>query len=380
MTEKVESYLLQNRNSAKGDVADNWKELQDLYSKKLWHQLTTAVRALLAKPAFVSKLNLQEFYENFISEFEHRINTLQLAEISIPIAKYIYNKSKIEKAVTKDKVAIARLHTGQIELRLLHKDQNDQIVDIKLIRELIDSTQKEVESLVGVTEVHAPFYKVSSLYLRELGDFAGYYREALRYLGVEDTNILTKEERHCQAVLVGFAALLGENIYNFGELLAHPILKSLDGSSERWITDVLLAFNSGDLTKFYALEPQWSGWDDLKKQKEFLIGKIRLLAIMEIALARPSKARNVSFKEIAAKCQVNVSEVEFLVMKALSKGLVQGAIDQVEQIVQITWVQPRVLDAQQILTMASRITAWRKDVTSMENIVAENAREILTKN
>lgn len=37
-----------------------------------------------------------------------------------------------------------------------------------------------------------------------------------------------------------------------------------------------------------------------------------------------------------------------LVMKALSKDLVRGAIDQVNRTVLITWVQPRVLNASQV--------------------------------
>uniref|UniRef100_A0A0K0DDD5 26S proteasome non-ATPase regulatory subunit 13 n=1 Tax=Angiostrongylus cantonensis TaxID=6313 RepID=A0A0K0DDD5_ANGCA len=358
MAERVEAYLAKNKKSAKADVADIWLKFEQLYSRK------------------------------FISEFEHRINALQLVEIVLPIAKYIFNQNKeaaydflakIEKTVSKDKVALARIHAGQIELRLNHKDEGERLIDIKKVRDLIELTRSEIDSFVGVTEAHAPFYKVSAMYLKEIGDFAGYYREALRYLGVEDIGKMTTEEKHVQAVLIGFAALLGENVYNFGELLAHPILKVLDGSSEKWLADVLYAFNSGDLNKFYALEKNWLEWDDLKRKKEFLVGKIRLLAIMELALARPSKERKISFKEIASRCQVHNNEVEFLVMKALSKDLVRGAIDQVNQTVIITWVQPRVLNSTQVLSMANRIAAWSKDVIAMENIVNENAREILTK-
>ncbi|WKX95826.1 hypothetical protein Q1695_012347 [Nippostrongylus brasiliensis] len=388
MSERVEAYLSKNKKAAKGDVADIWLKFEQLYSRKLWHQLTQEIRAAQANPNFTASLNQKEFYDGFISEFEHRINALQLVEIVLPIAKFVFaqNKeaayeflAKIEKTVSKDKVALARIHAGQIELRLNHKDGNDRLVDIKKVRELIELTQKEIDSFVGVTEAHAPFYKVSAMYLKEVGDFAGYYREALRYLGVEDTSKMSAEEKHVQAVLIGFAALLGENVYNFGELLAHPILKALEGSSEKWLAEVLYAFNCGDLNKFYALEKHWSEWDDLKRKKEFLVGKIRLLAIMELALARPSKERKISFKEIATKCQVPNNEVEFLVMKALSKDLVRGAIDQVNRVVLITWVQPRVLNTTQVLTMANRIAAWSKDVVAMENIVSENAREILTK-
>lgn len=42
------------------------------------------------------------------------------------------------------------------------------------------------------------------------------------------------------------------------------------------------------------------------------------------------------------------SQVELLVMKALSVGLVKGSIDEVDKRVHMTWVQPRVLDLQQV--------------------------------
>ena len=35
-------------------------------------------------------------------------------------------------------------------------------------------------------------------------------------------------------------------------------------------------------------------------------------------------------------------------MKALSLGLVKGFIDEIDQKVSLTWVQPRVLDLQQV--------------------------------
>lgn len=41
-------------------------------------------------------------------------------------------------------------------------------------------------------------------------------------------------------------------------------------------------------------------------------------------------------------------QVELLVMKALSVGLVKGSIDEVDGRVHMTWVQPRVLDLQQV--------------------------------
>lgn len=38
-------------------------------------------------------------------------------------------------------------------------------------------------------------------------------------------------------------------------------------------------------------------------------------------------------------------------MKALSLGLVKGSIDEVERKVHMTWVQPRVLDRDQVMSI-----------------------------
>jgi len=64
-------------------------------------------------------------------------------------------------------------------------------------------------------------------------------------------------------------------------------------------------------------------------------------------------------------------------MKALSLGLVRGTIDQVEQHVTMTWVQPRVLDLAQISTMQKRLTQWCDDVKQMELLVENKAHDIL---
>lgn len=58
-------------------------------------------------------------------------------------------------------------------------------------------------------------------------------------------------------------------------------------------------------------------------------------------------------------------EVEHLLMKALSLGLVRGSIDQVAEIARISWVQPKVLDKDQITNMKQRLLDWDESVNKM---------------
>jgi len=63
---------------------------------------------------------------------------------------------------------------------------------------------------------------------------------------------------------------------------------------------------------------------------------------------RPATERQLTFAEIAGTTRLKEDQVEGLVMKAIAKGLVDGAIDEVAKKVHMTWVQPRVLDRQQV--------------------------------
>jgi len=83
---------------------------------------------------------------------------------------------------------------------------------------------------------------------------------------------------------LSLAAILGDGIYNFGELLQHPILGSLNGTVNQWLVDLLFAFNRGDLEKFEALRSHWSSQADLLAAEVKMRQKICLLCLMEVRI------------------------------------------------------------------------------------------------
>merc|ERR1711973_763440 len=142
--------------------------------------------------------------------------------------------------------------------------------------------------------------------------------------------------------------------------------------------DMLVAFNAGDVTKFEAMKGQWAQLSDLKVNEMVLYEKVCLLALMEMTFRRSSTDRLLTFEAVAAQTHLPVDKVELLVMKALAKGLVKGSIDQVDQTVNLTWVQPRVLDKDQVKTLMSKISGLNTSIRSMEKMIENNASEIIT--
>ena len=67
-----------------------------------------------------------------------------------------------------------------------------------------------------------------------------------------------------------------------------------------------------------------------------------------MAFTRPANNKQLSFNEVSLKTKLPEDEIELLVMRALSLGLVKGSIDQIDKNIFISWVQPRVLDITQV--------------------------------
>ena len=141
---------------------------------------------------------------------------------------------------------------------------------------------------------------------------------------------------------------------------------------------VLLAFNSGDVQKFSSMKSQWENQSDLVRYEETLYVKICLLALMEMTFQRSATDRSLTFQDIASQTGLEEDKVELLVMKALAKGLVKGSIDQVAQVANLTWVQPRVLDKEQLKILVKKVNEFTTSINFMENMIETNASDILT--
>ena len=64
---------------------------------------------------------------------------------------------------------------------------------------------------------------------------------------------MSNDEQQHRAYDLSIAALVSDTIYNFGELLLHPILDTLKDTQHAWLRDMLFSFNAGDLGAYEIL-------------------------------------------------------------------------------------------------------------------------------
>lgn len=374
----VAGYLAEQKKTTDKDLAAEWTEIEELYNEKLWNELTIKLNTFVKSPALQNEEALLALYHNFICVFETKINPYGLVEILTIVVSHIADKKEavafLEKLKDKVKVCDEALWMCKVLQGTIYLEALNELDETKKI---IVDLKEVLEEAGNVTPVHGKYYMLAANYYRLVGQHSDYYRCGLQFLGCS-MDSYPKDQWPQQAFFLGLAALLGEGIYNIGELLAHPILESLKGTDNEWLVELLQAFNSGDINKFEQMKPKWSTIADLAAQEVKLRQKISLLCLMEMTFKRPANKRTITFEEIAQEAKLPIKEVEILIMKALAQGLVKGAIDEVAGVVNMTWVQPRVLDRKQVAAMATTLDTWMASITSMEQLIESRASEILT--
>jgi 26S proteasome regulatory subunit N9 len=119
----------------------------------------------------------------------------------------------------------------------------------------------------------------------------------------------------------------------------HPILDVLASTPFAWLRQLLLFYNSGDMEGFERVSKSGEFLKQplLVAANPFLRQKLCLMTLMESVFKRSKAERGkMTFAEIAKDVRVSVEEVEHVVMKALSLGLVRGSIDEVDEAVLVS--------------------------------------------
>ncbi|XP_010275886.1 PREDICTED: 26S proteasome non-ATPase regulatory subunit 13 homolog B-like [Nelumbo nucifera] len=373
---------LESQRDAQPELADWYNALEDLYQKKLWHQLTLKLEQFVALSVFRAGDALIQLYHNFVTDFETKINLLKLAHFSVIVSRQypekeaaiVYLEGVIDKlrATRELRIEESILYV-KMQIAAFKLEQGDQ----KGCKKLLEDGKATLDSMTDIDpSVYASYYWVLSQCHKSHQEFAEFYKSALLYLAYTSVESLSETFKLDLAFDLSLSVLLGDNIYNFGELLAHPIIKCLLGTKVEWLYYILQAFNSGDLVRYQELchvhRAALIAQPALVENEKKLLEKINILCLMEIIFSRPSEDRTIPLSVIAERTKLSIEDVEYLLMKSLSVHLIEGIIDQVEGTVYVSWVQPRVLGIPQIKSLRDRLDNWLDRVhTALLSVEAE---------
>lgn len=367
-------------SSSQPEKEEFYSELSNLITSKLYHQLTVAILEFTSVKSNHKENNFFILFD-VLSSIKATLNPLVLARIAWNVAQTSSRVQEGTEALTKlissvedDTDAIHAKLYAEAKLHLIHMSDPD--MDVEKVKSFLkdnDNTLKELSSSTEseVAIVHSAYYQTAMELHRKVGPAESFYKQAINFLNytplasVEDVNGLARD--------LSLAALVGKGVYNLGtvvyensELLAH-----LKNSDDAYLVELMESAASGDVAAIKTLEAKRSQLEANGCDIKIIQEKIMLLALVHMVFERDSNDRKMLFSDISERLQVDQDQVEWIIIKALSLNLIKGSMDQVDGAVDITWVMPRVLDANTMKALSERLGEWAAKVSQTREFMGE---------
>nr|CCC94567.1 putative 19S proteasome regulatory subunit [Trypanosoma congolense IL3000] len=248
----------------------------------------------------------------------------------------------------------------------------------------------DVESFIHSKQMHEVEPILAALHCRARGkdyemrlQYTQYYHnsfEIVKSAKLAEMPIL-EADMMALAYTTAVAALLSEEIYNFGKFLNHQCFtERLSTSPEHsWILEWLRICNEGRVEEFeecaMARRAEIESNPALLDGLQSIMHKVRLMALLHLVFYTSFNERTFSFDVIARRCAVSLDNVEPLLLAALAQGIIIGKIDGLTQEVHITWVESRVLSLQEVKELAVHMSSWKDKVMKLSRFVADATKE-----
>lgn len=356
--------------------------ISNLFESKQWHQLCLALESLLRNPSFLvgSELSLQ-FYVEFIRQFDSKLNEIQLVIVFSLIAKRLdsphhriefYNKVLFgSKFLSEEGILCLKLH---ISLNYLSLKSSTEAIN------LVEDCGKVLPGLANCDSYSfSLFYKAKAELMKATGIYADFYTFSLLYLSYTNIVDLEPQERSSIAREIALASIVAESVFDFAKFLSSPIIDCLS-LEDQWLKEIIHSLNVGDVSSLSstirANIHKINSHDLLKNCLNSIRTKGIYLAILNSVLRLHPHNRTVSFSQISSQCSVSNEEVEWILMRLMSLKLLKGEIDEFSQTAEISWIQPRELDALSIKNLSDQLQNWTNNVKTALQVIEENTPDL----
>lgn len=284
--------FIETRMAMYPDFAKIYEKLANLKERRLWHQLTEELLEFTGNKKYHRDLNMVELYEGFIADFEAKLNQIKFVQIMSNIAEQfcpvlpstyasavtstgasassssstaagssenlVENIGGLHQAVSfmqtvvdkKDRIGeegylLAQMAVAGFRIRIGTSD------NLEIASSLLDEAKPLMQSLEGSgaeVAIYSRFHKVSAELFKRTGPADSYYSSCLQYLAYTPHTTLSVEDQLDLSINMSLAALVGDNMFNFGEVLAEPVIEILKTNQKYgWIYELIAALSTGDV-------------------------------------------------------------------------------------------------------------------------------------
>lgn len=328
--------LLNSMSSAHESASEFYASASSLLESKLYHQLTVEILSFTSSPTNCitlpdSSTNFSNIY-NILFKLKSKLNPLMLTRIACNVSRdtdilsELMATDEIQSAPHAKLFAQAKLHL--LTLMANPSPSSDIVSTIQTflkenkitLQQLSASTESEIAS------VHSAYHQTAMHLAKITGPAQNYYHSAIEFLHYTPLTSLSEDEKKTLATDLCLAALMGEGVYNLGTVVYdnQGLLECLKGTENQYLVDLMTSAAEGSVLsdpstlQEYEKHLAQKGCD-VKVVEE----KIMLLALIHMVFEKESHDRLLKFSEIADRLMIGLEQVEWVVMKALSLGLIK---------------------------------------------------------
>jgi hypothetical protein len=354
--------------------------LISLYNEKLYYQLEKTLFSRIMEEAPGGPLLSADF---LISLFEgdlvlsfNPVETVKLVSMALEKNEASLKVEEMGELVGKlskfeDPNAQCMLLGLKLRISVLANRSTGQFEEAHQLSDQCDQRWKALYAPVALCRSIIYLGKLA-LY-KALEDDTKAYEAGVEYFECTSLNDVVDAPGKLKTMVI--QGIRAANTFSYGNLVELEVSQTyLDQTP--WLAKLLRAFVDGN----------YQAYEEVKKEHDLvsegfelalLDAKFKFVSLLELLFHKSNEERlRVSFEEIYQHCQ---ADVEDLIIKALSRGLIQGRIDSVDQCVKITWIRPAYLDKLKVAHLKLRVEAMKTAAEHTYQMLKSLTPELLQK-
>mmetsp|Transcript_36317 Transcript_36317/g.37698 ORF Transcript_36317/g.37698 Transcript_36317/m.37698 type:complete len:389 (-) Transcript_36317:60-1226(-) len=339
-------------------------EIQGELNLRLWHQLCEHLIELSEKQELHQGSSLIELYNNVVNSLEPAFNPMKIMLILKNVIRNFHGR--LEDALIFLEDVNKRLPLKGEECFFMSCLKADCLLGLDRLHDcndILKEVKVSLENLFDVDHiVYAYFYKLFAFYYEKKQNHDEFYNYALQFFAYCKDDSISTEDKLRLCYKMALSSLIGEKMFNFAELIEKEYFKILIDSQYEWVYNLIRSISTGKVDQFVNMlsnyKTEFEAESVLTNKKELLDLKVRITALLDLVFQKNKNERVLSFREISAGCCCDSDQVEVIVMKALSLGLIKGHLDEVEKVLVVTWIQPKYLEKEKLSMLSDRLDAW----------------------
>jgi translation initiation factor 3 subunit M len=237
--------------------------------------------------------------------------------------------------------------------------------------EFLDAWMADWGPHINLNDKRTLFLDVAT-YMRNMGKRVDSFLHLKRYHQLyqsEEGDVLKDKTVHSSTVQLLVDAVSLPSVIQFDDLLSLDTVKALAKTKDKDLVELCKVFYSGTVNDLRDFQKKHAA---LFKQHEIefqeCMSKIKLLTLATLALHRSE----ITLAEIAKKLDESEEDVERWVVRAISEGIIDGRIDQLNHKVIVKSAFQRKFEKEEWAFLDSKLSQW---IDNLESVITHIGKQ-----